>query len=375
MSEPFPFGLPPATAGYATLYALTLLLHAVLLSYVLAGAGWVAVHALGRAGARGSAGRVAALLVDWLPFALGGAITLGVAPLLFVQILYREAFYTSNLLLFWRWMAIVPALVAGFYGLYLAKSGRFPPRTLARRALGLGTFAAFAFVAFSFTDQHALALARGSWVAVYQGGPLSWREPAVVVRFGLWLAAALPAMAALVGWQLRAAAERQAAPLEPREVRGLAVAAGVGLVLAAALALAYRGLLPEAQAAALSGPLARPWLFVAAAGALAGGLAWVAAGFSGRLDRAALGAASLGTALAMLGVIAAREAQRLAVLDVDALAVLHARAAQAGGLPFFVAFLAVNTAVIAAAVALVRRGLRARSEGAAGTAPPGDAHQ
>ena len=49
------------------------------------------------------------------------AITAGVAPLLFLQILYQREFYTANLLLFNRWMAILPVLIVGFYSLYLIK--------------------------------------------------------------------------------------------------------------------------------------------------------------------------------------------------------------------------------------------------------------
>ena len=45
---------------------------------------------------------LAAPLRDWLPFVLSAAITAGIAPLLFVQILYQRAFYTANLLLFNR---------------------------------------------------------------------------------------------------------------------------------------------------------------------------------------------------------------------------------------------------------------------------------
>ena len=371
MNEPFPFGLPAATAWYGSLYAITLLLHAVLLSYVLAGAGWVAVHALLRVrGATRGAGveRVAGLLGDWLPFSLGGAITLGVAPLLFLQILHREAFYTSNLLLFWRWMAVVPELIAGFYGLYLAKAERMQrARPLVRAALALCTWGAFVFVAASFTDQHVLALSRGSWVGVYRGGPLAWREPTVLLRLGVWLCGALPVMAALVAFQLRAAHARDGVPRDARrrEVRLLAAVALVGLAGAGAMAAAYRSALPDAEAAGLVGPLVRPWLFVAVAGALAAAAAWIGAAWRGQLERSTLLTVSLGTVATMLGAVAAREALRLSGLDLGALSALHERAAKAGGLPVFVAFAVVNGAVLFGCVALVRRGLRAGPAGGA----------
>ena len=126
----FPFALPGPTATYLVLYLVTLAAHFAFMGYVLAGSGYVAVSALSqRAGGASGADEsiadesiVAPILRDWLPFALGTAITAGVAPLLFLQVLYKEHFYTANLLLFYRWLAVVPVLIAGFYLLYLQKS-------------------------------------------------------------------------------------------------------------------------------------------------------------------------------------------------------------------------------------------------------------
>src|SRR5687767_8980684 len=96
----FPFGFPFPTAFYLTAYLASLMLHVVFMNYVLAGS----AHLLGRAVLRGSQpdhSQVSEVLRDWLPFMLSAAITAGIAPLLFLQILYRRQFYTANLLLFY----------------------------------------------------------------------------------------------------------------------------------------------------------------------------------------------------------------------------------------------------------------------------------
>ena len=98
------------------LYVATLAIHAACIGYVVGGAGYALVQAVRR---RDDA--VAEVTRDRLPFVLGCGITAGVAPLLFVQLLYQRRFYTANLLLGPRWLAIVPALVVGFYALYAAK--------------------------------------------------------------------------------------------------------------------------------------------------------------------------------------------------------------------------------------------------------------
>src|SRR4029079_14901328 len=116
------------------LYVATLALHAAFIGYVVAGT----AYALLRDDA------LARTVRDRLPFMLGCGITAGVAPLLFVQLLHQHRFYTANLLLGPRWLAVVPALILGFYALYVGKlSARF--RT---PALAVGILC-FLFVAWS----------------------------------------------------------------------------------------------------------------------------------------------------------------------------------------------------------------------------------
>src|SRR6185295_13781800 len=104
------------------LYVLTLALHAVFVGYVLIGAAYATVQALRgamRPESKTSDDPLAAQIRDYLPFMLGCGITAGVAPLLFLQLLYQRHFYSTNLVMGPRWGAVVPALIAGFYALYL----------------------------------------------------------------------------------------------------------------------------------------------------------------------------------------------------------------------------------------------------------------
>ena len=118
MNALFPLGFSGPTGLYLGIYVLTMSVHVLFMNYTVAGTGaLVALKISGR-----DESPSAKLLSDWLTAALSMAITAGVAPLLFLQILYKAPFYTANLLLFNRWMLIVPALILGFYMLYLAKS-------------------------------------------------------------------------------------------------------------------------------------------------------------------------------------------------------------------------------------------------------------
>ena len=48
-------------------------------------------------------------------------MTTGVAPLLFIQLLYGQLFYAATVLVGWLWLAIVPLIVVGYYAVYLYK--------------------------------------------------------------------------------------------------------------------------------------------------------------------------------------------------------------------------------------------------------------
>ena len=115
MNLPFPFDEPLATAFYTILLVLTFAMHQAFMHYVLAGSLYVAWASLFPGSNRQPTNSVilvlprnerplALILRDWMPFILSAAITAGVAPLLFIQIVYQRQFYTANLLLSWRWM-------------------------------------------------------------------------------------------------------------------------------------------------------------------------------------------------------------------------------------------------------------------------------
>ena len=103
MNAIFPIGLPHPTAVYVTLFLLTFVLHQAFMHYVLAGRlylTWATIRQ-GRT-THLTEQSLAATLRDWMPFLLSAALTAGVAPLLFIQILYQYQVSTANLVLWWR---------------------------------------------------------------------------------------------------------------------------------------------------------------------------------------------------------------------------------------------------------------------------------
>lgn len=359
MDGVFPFGCPAPTLLYLGLYVVTLAAHVVFMNYVFAGSAYLAIQSLRPGGPEGDeqTESAASVLRDWLPFAFSGLITAGIAPLLFIQILYKAQFYTANLLSFYRWLAILPTLVAAFYVMYLLKSraiGDWP--AVSRVVVTVGAFLAVSFVGYSWAENHLLSMDRQTWVSFYGEGRLFYWRPVLLPRLAMWLAGSFPTMMTLVCWQLLFA-QRRGLKVSPSEIRGAARWAGAGLV-ASVLFAGVCYLMSEASVRQEASRLGAPYAVIAMVGVLLQAGAWFKQWRGARLSRRWLAMASGGAVLTIVGVCVARESLRFASIDVTALYARHAAAYDNAGRFVFLLFFAVNAALIAWCVLAVRRALK-----------------
>ncbi|HMP15891.1 MAG TPA: hypothetical protein PKD72_02620, partial [Gemmatales bacterium] len=334
--------------------------HVVFMNYVLAGTLWLALH---RLFARDSTPHASAkILTDWMPLMLSGAITAGIAPLLFLQLLYKQPFYTANLLLFHRWMAILPVLIIGFYGLYLLKTNWFQrqPRYL-QRFLTFLPMLCIAFTGYSWTENHLLSLqSQSTWGAFYAQGGQHYAEPALGPRLLIWTLGAFPTLAVLLGWQHWYRGTGQPWPL--------ARMAGLGMVLTLAACFWFWTVAAEHSRQALLSPLALPYLLTASLGILLQAIAWgIQVGYQ-TLQRLPLVLSSLGLLMTLLGMTVVREALRLHALGpgrLEQLYPLHAGVYGKGGFPLFLFFFVINSLLVAYVFWLVRQRSRESPPGLA----------
>jgi hypothetical protein len=142
LPDPLPQPAPPALM-WALLQA-TFLLHLLAMNVVLGGS-ILALHWRWGRDPGEAAHRTTALrfFEKALPIAVAAAVTLGIAPLLFVQVLYGRLFFTSSILMAWYWLAVIPLLILAYYGAYLLA---FRGEALGRRAVGLATAVTLLFV-------------------------------------------------------------------------------------------------------------------------------------------------------------------------------------------------------------------------------------
>jgi len=121
-----------------------------------------------------------------LPIAIAFTITLGVAPLLFLQVLYGQFFYTSSILIAWPWFSIIVILILAYYGFYLY-AFRWEKLQGSRLILVLGSAVLFAIIGFLYTNNLVLMLTPEKWSAMYFRNPhgmqLNLSDPTVLPRY------------------------------------------------------------------------------------------------------------------------------------------------------------------------------------------------
>ncbi|MBU0509753.1 hypothetical protein KKH27_13080 [bacterium] len=123
MMESFP-PIPAPPLLIAHLLGLLFIIHVLFMNYVIAApllSGWFlwSKPEVGR--------KYATWLMSAVPVVFTFAINFGVACLLFVQVLYPERFYTANIILGHRWLAIIGLLMAAFYLCYILLRWLFNP--------------------------------------------------------------------------------------------------------------------------------------------------------------------------------------------------------------------------------------------------------
>lgn len=357
---PFPFDLPEPTAFYLSVYILTFALHQAFMHYVLAGSLYIAFSVIrpGTDFVPRLNRPLGMVLRDWMPFLLSAAITAGIAPLLFIQIVYQHQFYTANLLLWWRWMVVVPVLIVAFYLLYLVKGSMLWKCPFAfRAAVTMGTAASFVFVGFCWTANSLLASSELSWPEVYLTGRLPLVAETVIPRMLVWIGGSFATMSAMTGWQLFARQTLVSHPLietEARTLGGLAVGGMAVASLAVVISLVQS---EPAARSLLTGGRFLPYLMVAAAGLVLQGIGWGILWSLTKFSAVGLSIVSVGCGLSLLGTSVMREGLRVHAIDLTSLAERHAQAATVGGFWVFVVAVAVVVCMIGWCVRMVQRGI------------------
>jgi hypothetical protein len=165
---PDPAGLPAPIWLLKFLSVFTLTLHLLAMNLLVGGTALLALSAR-RRDADPVTGRLFAYLARALPVTMSLTITIGIAPLLFVQVIYGQAFYASSVLMAWPWLTVIPLVMLAYYGLYACQ---FRPEWLGRHINAIAWVSGLCILAvgFLFANNWTLMLAPHAWHGLYNSG-------------------------------------------------------------------------------------------------------------------------------------------------------------------------------------------------------------
>ena len=176
-----PTPLPAPAWLFQVLLLVTFFVHILFLNITLGGAVIGTVHGLLAKSPEAPGRRLGRFLVSLLPVSVSFTVTTGVAPLLFIQLLYGQVFYGATVLIGWLWLAIVPLIVVAYYSVYLYK---FEVGAPGGRTTWLGIAAAcFVVVAAIQVLVNVLQLTPPRWEAVAKAIGAVLQDPTLLPRY------------------------------------------------------------------------------------------------------------------------------------------------------------------------------------------------
>ncbi|MDH5717386.1 MAG: hypothetical protein OEZ22_07080 [Spirochaetia bacterium] len=114
LAIPGPFWL------FQVLLVFTFLLHVLTMNALLGGS-IIAVVSYFRGKVDKNHQKLAKTIYSYLPTVIATAVSFGVAPLLFVQLIYGQFFYTSSIILGGIWLSVVLFIIFAYYSSYFMK--------------------------------------------------------------------------------------------------------------------------------------------------------------------------------------------------------------------------------------------------------------
>lgn len=180
--NPDPIGLPAPAWLLQFLLVLTFVLHLLAMNLLVGGVVMMAI-AFRKSKASDFHAKLGQRLSSALPPTMAMTITLGIAPLLFLQVLYGQAFYTTSVLMAWPWLAIIPLLIVAYYGLYIVQ---YRPEWLGRFQTSISWTCALIilFIGLLFTSNSVMVLDPSQWGPMYAASDTGLRLE--LAENGIW---------------------------------------------------------------------------------------------------------------------------------------------------------------------------------------------
>lgn len=190
-----PIPLPAPIWLFKLLHQVTLALHFAAVELLLGGLFVALAWAiLARTTGDASFGQGAGLLTQRVPTVMAYVVNLGIPPLLFTQVLYGRALYTSSVLIGAYWIGVIFLVTASYYGLYV--SARRAREKKGWAAVWTASLALALAVGFIYSNNMTLMLRPEAWNELYAADPagrhLNAGDPTVWPRWLFMVVGSLP---------------------------------------------------------------------------------------------------------------------------------------------------------------------------------------
>ena len=164
-------------------------------------------------------------LAGKIPTSIALGVNFGVAPLLFMQVIYGHLFYTSSVLMATYWILVIPVIIIAYYSAYIHARKYTASAVMAKAAI-LVTVVFLLYIAFMQVNNMSLMTQPGKWGEYFtqrSGTILNVSDASFWPRYLHFVLASL-AIAALFSalvWSIRGKKSKD--PVEDKIKKGLKI--------------------------------------------------------------------------------------------------------------------------------------------------------
>lgn len=162
--DPLPLPAPPIL--FIALLFLTFTLHMIAMNFTLGGS---IIQTIASFSKNEQLRKFSGFLSKSLPITLSFTVTMGVAPLLFIQVLYGQIFFTTSVLMGWIWLFMLVCLLLAYYGLYYYQM-KSETSAFARKWIPPIAMILFLFIALVFIMNFRLFFVPELWKEIADSG-------------------------------------------------------------------------------------------------------------------------------------------------------------------------------------------------------------
>lgn len=194
-------GLPAPVWLFHILLVFTFFLHLLFVNLTLGGTLLAAIaHSLSGGRSDDPRGVLAKRMMAVNSYGISLTITTGIAPLLFIQLLYHQFFYAGTILIGGMWFSLLILLIVGYYSAYLYKFRGAPARGSGGGIWLWSSALLFLAIGAIQVAVHLIHVQPGSWEAVSANPWVVLADPTFVPRFLHYVLAGIAFSGLVMAW-------------------------------------------------------------------------------------------------------------------------------------------------------------------------------